>query len=59
MAQNETAIYVFYDRNTITYTFQTGTEGKFEDETTSKEVSGLYGASYSKPKLQQEKTTTL
>ena len=50
MAQNETAIYIFYDRNTITYTFQTGTEGKFEDGTTSKEVSGLYGASYSKPK---------
>lgn len=50
MAQNETAIYVFYDRNTITYTFQTGTEGKFEDGTTSKEVSGLYGASYSKPR---------
>ena len=49
MAQNETAIYVFYDRNTITYTFQTGTEGKFEDGTTSKEVSGLYGESYSKP----------
>ena len=50
MAQNETAIYVFYDRNTITYTFQTGTEGKFEDGTTSQEVSGLYGASYSNPK---------
>ncbi len=49
MAQNDTAIYVFYDRNTITYTFQTGTEGNFEDGTTSKEVSGLYGASYSKP----------
>ena len=27
LAQNEHAIYVFYDRNTITYTFQTGTEG--------------------------------
>ena len=50
MSQNEKAIYIFYDRNTITYTFQTGTKGKFEDGTTSKEVSGLYGASYSKPK---------
>ncbi|MBQ0051379.1 MAG: SUMF1/EgtB/PvdO family nonheme iron enzyme [Treponema sp.] len=50
MAQNETAIYVFYDRNTITYTFQTGTEGKFEDGKTEKTVSGLYGASYTKPK---------
>lgn len=49
MAQNETAIYVFYDRNTITYTFKTGTEGKFKDGTISKEVSGLYGASYTKP----------
>lgn len=50
LAQNENAIYLFYDRNTITYTFNTGTEGKFEDGTTSKEVKGLYGASYSKPK---------
>ena len=43
-------IYVFYDRNTITYTFETGTEGKFDDGTTSKTVSGLYGVSYKKPK---------
>ncbi len=49
--QNETGIYVFYDRNTITYTFQTGTEGKFEDGTIEKEVSGLYGATYTKPKV--------
>ncbi len=47
---NEKTIYVFYDRNTITYTFETGTEGKFDDGTTSKTVSGLYGASYKKPK---------
>ncbi|WP_443739907.1 formylglycine-generating enzyme family protein [Treponema sp.] len=47
---NEKTIYVFYDRNTITYTFETGTEGKFDDGTTSKTVSGLYGASYTKPK---------
>ena len=49
--QNETGIYVFYDRNTITYTFQTGTEGKFEDGTIEKEVSGLYGATYTKPNV--------
>jgi formylglycine-generating enzyme required for sulfatase activity len=50
LAQNENAIYVFYDRNTFTYTFQTGTEGKFEDGTIVKEVSGLYGATCTKPK---------
>ncbi len=50
LAQNEKAIYVFYDRNTITYTFQTGTEGKFEDGTIEKEVSGLFGTTYIRPK---------
>lgn len=50
LAQNEKAIYVFYDRNTITYTFQTGTEGKFEDATIEKEVSGLFGTTYIRPK---------
>ena len=50
LAQNENAIYVFYDRNTITYTFQTGTEGKFEDGTIEKEVSGLFGTTYIRPK---------
>ena len=50
LAQNENAIYVFYDRNTITYTFQTGTEGEFEDGTIEKAVSGLYGTTYTKPK---------
>jgi formylglycine-generating enzyme required for sulfatase activity len=49
LAQNETAIYVFYDRNTIEYTFNTGTEGTFDDGTTSKVVRGLFGASYTKP----------
>lgn len=49
LAQNGTAIYIFYDRNTITYTFNTGTEGTFDDGTTSKTVSGLFGASYTKP----------
>jgi len=47
---NEKTIYVFYDRNTITYTFETGTEGKFVDSTTSKTVRGLFGASYVRPK---------
>ena len=45
LAQNGTAVYVFYDRNTITYTFKTGTDGAFSDGTTEKTVSGLYGAS--------------
>ncbi len=49
LAQNETAIYIFYDRNTIEYTFTSGTEGKFNDETTSKVVKGLFGANYAKP----------
>jgi len=49
LAQNETAVYVFYDRNIISYTFETGTEGKFSDDTTSRTVSGLYGAGYAVP----------
>ncbi len=52
MFLKESVIYIFYDRNTVTYTFQTGSEGKFEDGTTSKEVSGLYDAFYTKPKVQ-------
>lgn len=44
MAHNGNVIYIFYDRNVITYTFQTGTEGKLTDGTTEKIVSGLYGA---------------
>ena len=49
MAQNGSAIYIFYDRNTITYTFSTGDNGKFTDGTTTRTVSGLYGATVDKP----------
>lgn len=39
---NEDAIYIFYDRKTIEYTFNTGAEGTFKDGTTTKKVTGLY-----------------
>ena len=42
MAQNENAVYIYYNRNTINYIFNTGSEGTFDDCTTSKKVSGLY-----------------
>lgn len=44
MSHNQSVIYVFYDRNTITYTFKTGTEGKLSDGTTERVLKGLYGA---------------
>lgn len=49
MTQNGNAIYVYYDRNTITYTFKAGqpedsdVKGTFTDGSTEKKVSGLYG----------------
>lgn len=49
MAQNGNAIYVYYDRNTITYTFKAGqpedsdVKGTFAAGTTEKTVSGLFG----------------
>lgn len=44
------SVYVYYNRNTITYTFNTLEEhGKFKDEKTSTSVSGLYGAIVQKP----------
>ena len=49
MAQNENAVYIYYNRNTITYIFNTGSEGKFYDGTTSRKVSGLYGTLVQKP----------
>ena len=49
MAQNENAVYIYYNRNTITYIFNTGSEGTFDDGTTSRKVSGLYGAFVQKP----------
>lgn len=42
-SQIEDAVAVFYDRNTITYTFNSGT-GKFSDGQTEKTLTGLYGA---------------
>ena len=49
MAQNENAVYIYYNRNTINYIFNTGSEGTFDDGTTSKKVSGLYGTFIQKP----------
>lgn len=49
MAQNENAVYIYYNRNTITYIFNTGSEGTFDDGTTSRKVSGLYGTFVQKP----------
>ncbi len=49
MFQNGEAVTILYDRKMITYTFQTGTEGKFSDGTTEKILKGLYGASVSAP----------
>lgn len=47
-ADGSTIIDVYYDRNIIIYTFNTGC-GKFSDNTTSKTLSGRYGASFNKP----------
>ncbi|MBQ0165837.1 MAG: SUMF1/EgtB/PvdO family nonheme iron enzyme [Treponema sp.] len=49
MMVNGTVISLFYDRNTITYTFNTGSQGTFSDGTTSKSVSGLYGTTFTIP----------
>lgn len=49
MAQNGDAIYVYYDRNPVTYTFSLGSDGTFADGSTEKEVTGLYGASVKMP----------
>ena len=49
MAQNENAVYIYYNRNTINYIFNTGSKGTFDDRTTSKKVSGLYGTFIQKP----------
>lgn len=49
MAQNGNAIYVYYDRNTVTYTFKAGqpegsdVKGTFDGGSTEKKVSGLFG----------------
>lgn len=49
MTQNGNAIYVYYDRNPVTYTFSLGSDGIFADGSTEKEVTGLYGASVKMP----------
>ncbi|MCR4735148.1 MAG: InlB B-repeat-containing protein, partial [Treponema sp.] len=48
LADGSTVIKIYYKRNTITYTFNSG-EGKFSDNTTSKTVSGKYGAQTAAP----------
>ena len=49
MTLNENAVYVYYNRNTITYTFNLGDKGSFADGTKTRTVSGLYGSSVFKP----------
>ena len=49
MTLNEDAVYVYYNRNTITYTFNLGDEGSFADGTKTRTVSGLYGSGVLKP----------
>lgn len=49
MTLNESAVYVYYNRNTITYTFNLGDKGSFADGTKTRTVSGLYGSGFSKP----------
>lgn len=49
MTQNGNAIYVYYDRNPVTYTFSLGSDGTFADGSTEKEVTGLYDASVKMP----------
>lgn len=47
--EKNTKILIFYDRDLITYTFNTGIEGKFSDDTTSISVNGLYDTYLSVP----------
>lgn len=49
MTLNESAVYVYYNRNTITYKFNLGDEGSFADGTKTRTVRGLYGSGVSKP----------
>ena len=49
MTLNEDAVYVYYNRNTITYTFNLGDKGSFKDGTKIRTVSGLYGSGVLKP----------
>ena len=47
-ADGSSVVKIYYDRKTITYTFNAGS-GKFSDNTTSKTCSGRYGAAFTKP----------
>lgn len=49
MTLNESSVYVYYNRNTITYTFNLGDKGSFKDGTKTRTVSGLYGSGVLKP----------
>lgn len=49
MTLNESSVYVYYNRNTITYTFNLGDKGSFKDGTKIRTVSGLYGSGVLKP----------
>ena len=49
MTLNESSVYVYYNRNTITYTFNLGDKGSFADGTKTRTVSGLYGSIVLKP----------
>lgn len=52
MSRNESAVYVFYDRNEIICTSTPG-EGTFKDGTKTKETKGLFGAAVNKPKVSE------
>lgn len=42
-------VKIYYDRNIITYTFKSGTDGKWSNSVTEKRTSGRYGAPVVKP----------
>lgn len=49
MALQEDSLYVLYNRKFVTYTFETGISGSFENGGNSLPVSGLYGTSVEMP----------
>ncbi|MBQ0051995.1 MAG: hypothetical protein KBT11_08025 [Treponema sp.] len=49
MSENDGILSVYFDRNVITYTFNSGENGTFADGTTTKELKGLYGSSATIP----------
>ncbi|MCR4733379.1 MAG: SUMF1/EgtB/PvdO family nonheme iron enzyme, partial [Treponema sp.] len=52
LADGSQVIKIYYNRNTIYYTFDAG-NGKFSDDSTSKPVSGKYGAALTIPENPQ------